>query len=102
MINPANNFSVSDSDVDIKNTFMKWQCRVRQIIMRKNYGKPDASIMPNVLLNHDKINLGKIITVLSKDIPFSRLPEMKHISKVNFDLSKSREKAIQLFSEYYY
>ena len=102
MINLKNNFSVSDSDVDIKNTFMKWQCRVRQIIMRNNYGKPDASIMPNVFLNHDKINLGKIITVLSKDIPFSKLPEMKHISKVNFDLSKRREKAIQLFSEYYY
>ena len=102
MINLANNFSVSDSDVDIKNTFMKWQCRVRQIIMRKNYGKPDASIMPNVLLNYGKIHLGEIITVLSKDITFSKLPEMKHISKVNFDLSKRREKAIQFFSEYYY
>jgi len=53
MINLKNNFSVSDSDVDIKNTFMKWQCRVRQIIMRNHYGKPDASIMPNVLLNYD-------------------------------------------------
>ena len=102
MINLAKNFSVSNRDIDIKNSFMKWQCRVRQIIMRDNYGKPDASIMPDVLLNQDKINLGKIITVLSKDIPFSKLPEMKHISKVNFDLSKRREKAIQLFSEYYY
>ena len=27
---------------------------------------------------------------------------MKHISKVNIDLSKRREKAIQFFSEYYY
>ena len=50
MINPANNFSVSDSGVEVKNKFMKWQCRVRQIIMRNNYGKPDASIMPNVFL----------------------------------------------------
>ena len=98
----AKNFSDIDRSNFIKDKFLKWQCRVRQIVMRDNMGKPESSIMPDVKLHSNEEVIGKIITVLSKEIAFSRVPEMQHMAKVTFDLSKRREKAIQFFSEYYF
>ncbi len=102
MSNLANKFSLSQETNLIRDKFLKWQCRVRQMLMRDNLGRPDLSIMPEVKLSSTGKTLGTIITVLSKEIAFSKLPEIQHIGKVNFDLSRRREKAIQFFSEYYF
>ena len=86
----------------LREKFIKWQCRVRQIAMRNNNGRPDDSISPVVLLPNEKEPVGKIITVLSKDIAFSRTPELKHLFKRTFDPLQRREKAIEFFSETYF
>ena len=86
----------------LQEKFLKWQCRVRQIIMRENSGKPDLSIMPMVKLLNLQEELGQIITVISKDIPFSQVPEMKHMAKSIFDPMQRHEKAIQFFSATYF
>ena len=87
---------------NLRTQFIKWQCRVRQISMRENFGRPDDSISQLVFLPNAKESYGKIVTILSKEIAFSKIPELNHIVKRTFDPLQRREKAIEFFSETYF
>lgn len=86
----------------LKANFMRWQCRVRQLAMRDNEGRPDEAFMPLVTLTAGQEPLGSIITLLSKNEANSKVPEMQHMFKQTYDPAKQREKALQFFSEVYY
>ncbi|MEM7302757.1 MAG: hypothetical protein AAF468_16895 [Pseudomonadota bacterium] len=90
------------SDHPLRLSFLKWQCRVRQIAMRKNEGKPNDAMMPGVTLAGDNQPLGHIITVLSKRALFSKTPELRHMVQRTNDPAQRRERALQLFSETYF
>ena len=86
----------------LRDAFLRWQCRVRQISMRENFGRPDSAIKPALTLTGKSEPIGNIITVLSRTPSHSRTPEMRHMFQSIFDPSQRREKAIQFFSEMYY
>ena len=86
----------------LRDAFLRWQCRVRQIAMRENLGRPDNSIKAKFSLNDKTETMGRIITVLCKVPAYSMTAEMRHIVKSIFDPAQRREKAIEFFSETYY
>ena len=86
----------------LRDQFMKWQCRVRQITMRENMGRPDDAIMPEVTIEGADEPIGHIITVISKSTLYSKTPELKHIFKSMNDPAQRRGKALELFSETYF
>lgn len=86
----------------LREGFMRWQCRVRQIAMRDNLGRPDAAISPMVTIDGETQPIGQIITVLSKWGPYSKIPEMRHMAKRTNDPAQRRDKAIEFLSETYY
>lgn len=86
----------------LKRYFMQWQCRLRQIVMREREGKPDESIMPALLLDGQSEPMGHIITLICKSAPYSKVPELKHISRKTNDPADRRKTALTLFSETYY
>ena len=86
----------------LRDGFLRWQCRVRQLAMRDNLGRPDAAISPDVTVKGGSQAIGQIITVLSKWGPYSKLPELQHMAKRTNDPAQRREKAIEFLSEYYY
>lgn len=86
----------------LRDGFMRWQCRVRQIAMRDNLGRPDETISPIVTVQEESQPIGQIITVLSKWGPYSKVPELQHIAKRTNDPAQKRDKAIEFLSEYYY
>ena len=101
------NFTEPHSEVlpdtlPLRNAFVGWQCRSRQIAMRENLGKPDNSIMPTVYQEKTNKPFGQIITVLLKKAAYSKTLELKQIFKRTNDPSERRENALQLFSEAYY
>lgn len=99
----ADMFGISTvSAPPLKLAFMRWQCRVRQIAMREQDGRPNDAIMPSVTVAGDAEPLGHVITVISKDEDHSRTPEMMHIAKHTHDPAQRREKALKLFQEAYY
>ncbi len=93
---------MTQRDNPLRDTFLRWQCRVRQIAMRENMGRPDDAITPALTLTGETKPTGHIITVLSKAPPFSKTPELQHMFRRTHDPAQRREKAIQLFSEIYY
>lgn len=85
-----------------RDAFLKWQCRVRQIAMRENEGRPDAGSMPAVTPAGADAPMGHIITVMSKVGQHSKTPEIKHIAKRTHDPAQRRQKALEFFSETYF
>jgi len=95
-------FGVDPEPNPLRDAFLRWQCRVRQMAMREDMGRPGAAVSPFVTLRGDSAPLGQIITVLSKMPAHSLIPEFKHMVKRTFDPAQRRDKAIELFSETYY
>ena len=71
----ATQLGQSYSDHPLRLSFMKWQCRVRQVNMRDGDGRPDDAIMPAVYLDGAAEPLGHIITLLNKSPSYSVTPE---------------------------
>ena len=85
-----------------RTAFLKWQCRVRQMAMRDNYGRPDDGIMPEVTLAGADAPMGHIITLLNKAPVHSLTAEMKHMAAKTFDPAQRRDQALRFFSATYY
>ena len=91
-----------DAATALRDSFMRWQCRVRQIMMRDGRGRPGEAIMPAVTLAGAEAPMGQIITVMSKAPQYSKTPEMRHMARKTNDPAQRREAALTFFSEYYY
>ncbi|MEL7153799.1 MAG: hypothetical protein AAFN51_08440 [Pseudomonadota bacterium] len=86
----------------LRDAFLRWQCRVRQMMMRDKMGRPDGEIMPALTLPGEVEPMGHIITVLSKGPAHSKTPEMRHMAQRTNDPASTREAALKFFSEFYY
>ncbi len=86
----------------LRDGFMRWQCRVRQIMMRDGRGRPGDAVTPALTLAGEDAPMGHIITVMSKAPQYSRTPEMRHMVRKTNDPAQRRESALTFFSEYYY
>jgi len=86
----------------LRDEFAHWQCRVRQIAMRKNDGRPDDAVTPAVTLCDSDVPLGHIITIFCKTPAFSKTPELRHLAQRTSDQAERRETAIQYLSSTYY
>lgn len=99
-MNSAEVLRLESANEALKQHFMTWQCRLRQIIMREREGKPDTSITPEVFVDDE--SLGFIITLLVKSGPYSKIPELQHMFRKTNDPADRRKSALTLFSETYY
>ncbi|WP_171173194.1 hypothetical protein [Ruegeria sp. HKCCD8929] len=90
------------SDDPLRMTFLKWQCRVRQIAMRDAEGRPDDAISPAVLLAGEAEPMGHIITVLNKAPGYSMTPEFEHMAAKTNDPAQRRDQAIRFLSATYF
>ena len=93
---------MTSAGTDLRDSFMRWQCRVRQIMMRDGRGRPGEAITPALTLPGAEAPMGHVITVMSKAPQYSRTPEMRHMARKTNDPALRREAALTFFSEYYY
>jgi hypothetical protein len=101
-MNVLDDLKMNVDPLKLKMAFLKWQCRVRQILMRDNNGRPDASISPAIKLNSEDEQLGSVITLIHKLPQFSVTSELQHMAKKTFDLAQRRDQAIQFLSSSFY
>lgn len=86
----------------LRDAFLGWQCRTRQIMMREHGGKPTEAVTPAVTLAGEAAPMGHVITVLSKNLAHSVTPELTHMAKKTNDPAKWREEALTFFSATHY
>ena len=102
MSSAAEILGASSNAIESRDGFLRWQCRVRQIMMRREQGRPTEAATPAVTLPGAAAPIGHIVTVLSKRPAYSLTPELRHIAQRTQDPAQRREKAVQLFSETYF
>ncbi|MEM7188410.1 MAG: hypothetical protein AAF439_02250 [Pseudomonadota bacterium] len=86
----------------LRDAFLRWQCRVRQMMMRDDMGRPGDGIMPALTPAGAGGPMGHIITVLNKGPLHSKVPEMRHMATRTQDPGQIRESALKFLSEFYY
>ena len=92
----------SYSDAPIRKAFMRWQCRVRQTMMRDDAGRPGDGIVPAVFLPGEDVPMGHIITLLNKAPGYSVTAELNHMAAKTNDPAQRRESALTFFSASFY
>jgi len=100
--NVVNPMETQNEIPSAQETFMKFQCRARQMIMRDNLGQPDDSITPTIYLKGNIKPITKIITLIHKLPEYSALSELMHIARKTNDPSQRRDQAVKLLSASYY
>ena len=101
-MNSLSSINESSDGVELRKSFLKWQCRVRQSAMRENAGQPDDGIMPMIKLKNSESPLGSIITLIHKRPQFSVTAEFTHMVKKTMDLAQRRDQAVRFLSSAYY
>ncbi|MDE0305885.1 MAG: hypothetical protein OXI87_13560 [Albidovulum sp.] len=86
----------------MREAFIRWQCRARQLAMRESGGKPDGSAIASARLLPETESFAEIITVLPRSPDFSVVPEMKHMFQRTNDPAERRENALRFFAAGYY
>ena len=86
---------------DIAASFLGWQCRLRQHVVRRGDGRPSAGMCPVVELP-DGQRAGSIVTVLVKADPLHVIAQFKQIVKRTYDPLERYEAAIAMLQTVYY
>lgn len=86
----------------LRDAFLRWQCRVRQMLMREAQGRPGDAIMPALTLAGAAEPMGHIITVMSKAPQFSKTPELRQMLRKTQDPAARREAALGYLAETYF
>lgn len=99
---PAHTLPRSAAGADLRNSFMRWQCRIRQMMMREEQGRPSDGITPALTLAGDFEPMGHVITLIVKTMAHSMTEEFQHMVRKTHDPAQRRDGALRLFSEAYY
>lgn len=86
----------------LRDAFLRWQCRVRQMAMRDNAGRPGDGMIPELTLAGDREPMGGIVTVLCRAPGHSATAELMHMARRTNDPAQRREAALRYFSAAYY
>jgi hypothetical protein len=89
-------------DHPLRSAFLRWQCRIRQIAMREQMGRPSDGMMPVLTLQGQAQPVRRVITIMSKRSAYSVVPELRQMAKGLIDPAQRREKAVQFLSASYY
>ena len=85
---------------ELRERFLRWQCRIRQIAMRRDDGRPTGGMTP--LVSGWEGPVSRIVTVLSKRPEHSVTMELRHLARRTHDPAERRENALKLFAERHY
>lgn len=85
----------------VRNSFICWQCSLRQQTVRHSDGRPVPGMCPEVTIGKDE-QLGKIIIHILKNEPGKHTAQFQHIVKKTRDPLERWESAINALSSTYY
>ena len=86
----------------LRDHFIGWQCRIRQIATRSHDGRPTSGMMPLVFASEANTPVARIVTVLCKRPEHSVTMELRHMARRSHDPAERRESALKFLAERYY
>ena len=86
----------------LRDRFLGWQCRIRQIAIRSHDGRPTTGMTPLVSATEGGQPVARIVTVLCKRPEHSATMELRHLARRTHDPAERRENALKFLAERYY
>jgi hypothetical protein len=84
------------------NQFLAWQCRIRQIALRKHNGVPQPGMMPQFRRTDGSVLTDSLTVLIIHSAPETATSEFRHIIKRTHDPQKRMEDGIKLLSTLHY
>ena len=84
----------------LKRHFLGWQCRVRQLSVRRHEGRPTSGMRPGVRLG--EVPAGEITTLLVKSDPAPHVARFRYMYLRTQDPAERRMNAVELLADAYY
>jgi hypothetical protein len=95
-------FVLSPALEELRDHFVGWQCRVRQISVRKNGGRPLDGMRPRVTtLDGEELSPG-IVTILNQADPTASIAMFKQAYKRTLDPRERYTRALEMLASAYY
>ena len=85
---------------ELKEQFIRWQCRIRQYSVRKDRGRPSQGMRPRLLVKGQDAGAATVMMVKSDSADVTR--EFRFIYQRTQDAADRYQQAVKLLSEYYY
>ena len=90
------------ANAQLRNGFLRWQCRIRQIAMRSQGGRPTSGMTPRVSAVDEGTADARIVTVLCRRPEHSVTMELRHLARRTHDPAERHENALRFLAERYY
>jgi len=86
----------------LREAFLAWQCRLRQMAMREDEGRPSPGMQPLATPAGSAEPLGHIVVLIHRADPEETTPELRHLVKKTHDPRERREAALKLLQSAHY
>ena len=94
--------NLAPAQAALRDHFLGWQCRLRQIAMRKHGGRPTAGMRPR-LARADGTEIAAAVTVLIVPAaPEAKTQEFRHLVRRTHDPRERYDKALALLAATHY
>ena len=98
----SNVLRLDRANEQMRDRFLGWQCRVRQISMRSHDGRPTGGMTPLVSATDEDAPVSRIVTVICRRSEHSVTMELRHLARRTHDPAERRENALKFLAERYY
>lgn len=86
----------------LRDHFIGWQCRVRQLAVRRNAGEPMVGMQPRILdLKGRELSPG-IVTLIVKEDPEASTDQFRHVFKRTQDPRERYTRALEILAGTYF
>ena len=87
---------------ELRERFLRWQCRIRQIAMRTHGGRPTSGMTPLASAAGTGAPVARVVTVLCRQPEHSATMELRHMVRRTHDPAERRKSALEFLAERYY
>ena len=90
------------AQVALRDAFLGWQCRIRQLAVRQAGGRPTSGMRPEVTPEGASAPLGTITILVLKAEPAEATAQFKHMARKTHDPAERLENALKHLQAAYY
>lgn len=90
------------AQAQLRDHFLGWQCRIRQMAMREGAGRPTAGMRPSVTVGGESGPLGAITVLIVKQDPAETTAQFRHTVLRTHDPVERWEGAVKMMQAAYY
>lgn len=86
----------------LRDHFLGWQCRLRQLAVREADGRPTAGMRPELRLGAGAPPLGAITTLIQRRAPGDATAQFRHMVRKTQDPAERRDAGLKMLAAAYY